>query len=177
MRDSVQDVPISDADRIAIDQWLKNLENDPELRHIAQENEFEDFLQIYEKRLEDQILDSLSDNQPLVSKIFSDVEFKRKITVAVGSFYQKQAKSEVFPDQRYKKNQSSNETTRAVGAGAAVEDMSPIPSMEPSRYQSRQKVVMTFMTQRETLSIIMERIKHIDIEHTWQITLSNTREF
>ena len=51
------DVPISDADRIAIDQWSKNLENDPELRHIAQENEFEDFLQIYEKRLEDQILD------------------------------------------------------------------------------------------------------------------------
>jgi type I restriction enzyme R subunit len=91
------DVPISDADKIAIDQWLKNLENDLELRHIAQENEFEDFLRIYETRFEEQILDSLSDSQPLVSKIFSDVEFKRKIMVAAGSFYQKQAKSETFP--------------------------------------------------------------------------------
>ena len=83
------DVPTSEADRITIDQWLKNLENDPELNNIAQESKSKDFRHIYERKFEEQILDSFSDNQPLVSKALSDIEFKRKISVAAGAFYKK----------------------------------------------------------------------------------------
>jgi CxxC-x17-CxxC domain-containing protein len=91
------DVPITEADKLVVETWLKNLESDAELREYAQANEFSDFLRIYETRLENQMLSSLSDNLYLVEKIFADTDLKKKIMVTAAEFYYKWAKTSDLP--------------------------------------------------------------------------------
>jgi type I restriction enzyme R subunit len=50
------DVRITDADTIVIEEWIKSLENDVSLRDIAQANEFNDFLRVFESKREEQYL-------------------------------------------------------------------------------------------------------------------------
>jgi CxxC-x17-CxxC domain-containing protein len=92
-----KDVPITEADRLVVETWLKDLENDPDLREYAQANEFSDFLRIYEKGLENEMLSSLTDNLYLVEKIFSDADLKKKIMVTAAEFYYKWAKTSDLP--------------------------------------------------------------------------------
>jgi hypothetical protein len=91
------DFPLSDADIKIFEQWCENLKNDPSLQHVAQENEFEDFLLLYERKLQEQMVSSISQNQYLVSKIFSDKELKKKITINAASFYHNWAKTNDLP--------------------------------------------------------------------------------
>ncbi len=64
------EVRISVADKITMLEWLENLEKDSELRDVAKANKLEDFLWIYEEKLQQQMVNSLSDNYYLVSLIF-----------------------------------------------------------------------------------------------------------
>jgi len=90
------DIPITEADKLVVGTWLKDLESDSELIEYAQANEFSDFLHIYETRLENQMLRSLSDNLYLVEKIFADKDLKKKI-MATAEFYYKWAKTSDLP--------------------------------------------------------------------------------
>jgi type I restriction enzyme R subunit len=91
------DSRVSDSEIIEIDSWLKNLENNSELRKIAQVNEFDQFRRVYEKKLENQMLESLSANQSLISKIYSDPDLKEKIIVTAAEHYHKWAKANNLP--------------------------------------------------------------------------------
>ncbi|HKG88474.1 MAG TPA: CxxC-x17-CxxC domain-containing protein [Nitrososphaeraceae archaeon] len=91
------DIPITESDRIVMESWLKNLENDIELREYARVNAFADFVYVYESRLRDQILTSLSDNQYLVVRIFQDSDLRKNIMTSAAEFYYKWANATDFP--------------------------------------------------------------------------------
>jgi type I restriction enzyme R subunit len=93
-------VRITDADKLTILEWQENLEKDPELRNIAKANELEDFLRIYEKKLQEQMVNSLSDNYYLVSSIFSNPDLMKEITIRAASRYHEWASSNDLPPIR-----------------------------------------------------------------------------
>jgi hypothetical protein len=67
------------------------------LQEIAQANDLEEFVSAFQRRLEKLMLNSLSDNQFLVSKIYRDDILKQKIILTAASYYHKWAKSNNLP--------------------------------------------------------------------------------
>lgn len=88
------DSRISPPDTVVIDKWLTNLENDSILREIAQNNDFPEFKREYEKRLESEMLNSLSQDQHLVSRIYTDKDLRIKIVETAAQIYHKWARSD-----------------------------------------------------------------------------------
>ena len=84
----------SDADVITIQEWENILKNMPDLRLIAEQNEFSDFLRHFEARLQEVMLESMEQNQSLVSRIFTNPEFKREVTIKAAEMYHSWARSD-----------------------------------------------------------------------------------
>ena len=89
--------PFSDADIVTIEEWENLLKNMPELRVMAQENEFSDFLRHFEAKFQEIMLSSMDQNQNLVSRVFSNPEFRREITIKAAEQYHKWARMPELP--------------------------------------------------------------------------------
>ncbi|CUR51344.1 Helicase, type I site-specific restriction-modification system restriction subunit [Nitrosotalea devaniterrae] len=82
-------VPPLDANKIVLNEWIKKLENDEELREIAKHNEFQDFLRKFNEKFREIMIGSLNENKSLVSMIFANEQLKTELVVAAAEDYHK----------------------------------------------------------------------------------------
>jgi len=87
----------SDADTISLENWLVVLKNDSFLRQVAKNNDFQDFLKQFEKRFLDLIISPDEQNQSLVTRIYSHIEFQKQLIVAAAQMFHQWAKANNLP--------------------------------------------------------------------------------
>ena len=76
-------------DKITADEWRKILENIPELREYAQDNDYKYFQNYFEKEFDKVVSRSYDSNPKLISKYFSDEKLKNEISKKTGELYHK----------------------------------------------------------------------------------------
>ena len=92
------DIKISDADIITVEEWIKSLENDNDLRELARTNKVEDFRLTFEVKLRQQMTNSLSEhNRYFISMIFADRNIQNRIFSASTDIYYKWARTDLPP--------------------------------------------------------------------------------
>jgi type I restriction enzyme, R subunit len=88
---------ISGADKISIEEWFKQLKNDPILREIAKENSFEDFYKQFERKFLNVVIESDNTNQSLVKRIYAQPELQKQLVMDASQIYHTWVKSNGLP--------------------------------------------------------------------------------
>jgi type I restriction enzyme R subunit len=97
LNEKYSDFELTEAEKLMIEDWLKNLKQNLELREFAKKNDFDDFLRVYELKFQEQIMNSVENYDYLVSKIFADNNLKQKIMGAAARSYHDWVKSNDLP--------------------------------------------------------------------------------
>ncbi|MGY5148886.1 MAG: DEAD/DEAH box helicase family protein [Candidatus Nitrosopumilus sp. bin_68KS] len=84
-------------DKITADEWREILENIPELREYAQDNDYEYFQNYFEKEFDKVVSRSFDSNPKLVSRYFSDDKLKNEISKKAGELYHKWVQQNNLP--------------------------------------------------------------------------------